>query len=148
MMSIINNSYSNTVSSFFSSKFQRNIEEIKVAPVPNFVVISGFIIGGMVRGISVGFITFLVTSLFIPIEIKHVLSISITTLTASAIFATAGLINAIYAKTFDDISLIPTFVLAPLTYLGGVFYSIESLPSSWQIVFSFNPILYIISSFR
>ena len=148
MMSIINNSYSNTVSSFFSSKFQKNIEEMQIAPVPDVIIIAGFIIGGLIRGLSIGLITLLVSSLFTDIHIANYTSLIITALTASTIFAATGLINAIYAKTFDDISAIPTFILTPLTYLGGVFYPINALPEFWRNLSYFNPIFYIVENFR
>lgn len=148
MMSVINNSYSNVVSSFFGVKFQRNIEELLVSPTPNYVILLGFVLGGVVRGLSVGFFVTLVALLFTDLTLQHpVLTLSIVFLT-SVVFSLAGFINAVYANTFDDISIIPTFVLTPLTYLGGVFYSISLLPEFWQGVSKLNPILYMVNAFR
>lgn len=148
MMSIINNSYANVVSSFFGAKFQHHIEEMLVAPIPNFIILAGFITGGVARGILVGAVVTLVALFFTELKIH---SISITfavVLMTSIVFSLAGFINAIFARKFDDISIIPTFVLTPLIYLGGVFYSIEMLPEFWQIVSAFNPILYMVNAFR
>ena len=148
MMSIINNSYANVVSSFFGAKFQNHIEEMLVAPIPNFIILAGFIIGGVARGILVGAVVTLVALFFTDLKI-HSISITIAVvLMTSIVFSLAGLINAIFAKKFDDISIIPTFVLTPLIYLGGVFYSIDMLPKFWQIVSTFNPILYMVNAFR
>jgi len=134
MMSIITNSYSNVSSSFFSAKFQRNIEELLVAPVPTWVIIMGFVGGGVARAMLIGIIVTLVSTFFVDIQIHNFLVIVMTLILTSTLFSTAGLINGIYAKTFDDISVVPTFVLTPLTYLGGVFYSLTSLPEFWQTV--------------
>lgn len=148
MMSVITNSYSNVASSFFSAKFQRNIEELLVAPVPNYVIVLGYIGGGMLRGLLVGTIVTLVSMLFVDIQIHSYLVLFVTVLLTAMVFALAGLINAIFAKTFDDISIIPTFVLTPLTYLGGVFYSLSLLPEVWQTVSKANPIVYMVNAFR
>lgn len=148
MMSIITNSYSNVASSFFSAKFQHNIEELIVAPVPSWVVIVGYLGGGMSRAILVGIIVTLISLLFVDIQIYNLGAIIITLLLTSSLFATAGLINGIFARNFDDISIIPTFVLTPLTYLGGVFYSLSLLPEFWQWVSKANPIVYMVSGFR
>lgn len=148
MMSVITNSYSNVASSFFSAKFQRNIEELLVAPVPNYVIVLGYIGGGMLRGLLVGAIVTLVSMLFVDIQIHNYFVLFITVLLTAMVFALAGLINAIFAKTFDDISIIPTFVLTPLTYLGGVFYSLSLLPEVWQTVSKANPIVYMVNAFR
>ncbi|PSW04642.1 ABC transporter permease [Photobacterium lipolyticum] len=148
MMSVITNSYSNVASSFFSAKFQHNIEELLVAPVPNYVIIAGYIGGGVLRGLIVGFIVTVVSLLFVDLNIAHFGVIVATVLMTSIVFALGGLINAIYAQTFDDISIIPTFVLTPLTYLGGVFYSISLLPEFWQGVSKLNPIVYMVNAFR
>jgi len=148
MMSVITNSYGNVVSSFFGTKFQHNIEELLVAPVPNGVILAGYVIGGIARGLAVGLIVTLLSLFFTDLHIHHLLlTVSIVVLTAT-VFALGGFINAVYASTFDDISIIPTFVLTPLTYLGGVFYSIEMLPSFWQGVSQLNPILYMVNTFR
>ncbi|MFY2507705.1 ABC transporter permease [Vibrio pectenicida] len=148
MMSVITNSYSNVASSFFSAKFQKNIEELLVAPVPNYVIIIGFVMGGVTRGLLVGLIVTLVSLLFVDLQIDHWGVIIMTVFMTSVVFALGGLINAVYAKTFDDISIIPTFVLTPLTYLGGVFYSISLLPEFWQWVSKINPIVYMVNGFR
>ncbi|MGL5948946.1 MAG: ABC transporter permease [Aeromonas sp.] len=148
MMAVITNAYSNVASSFFSAKFQRSIEELLVAPVPNHIIIAGYVGGGVARGLCVGLIVTLVSLFFVPLQIHHLWSVVITVLLTSVLFSLAGLINAIFAKTFDDVSLIPTFILTPLTYLGGVFYSIDLLPKFWQGVSAFNPILYMVNAFR
>ncbi|MBL4822028.1 MAG: ABC transporter permease [Colwellia sp.] len=148
MMTVITNSYSNVASSFFSAKWQRNIEEMLVAPVPNWVIVAGYVGGGMARGILVGLIVTLVSLLFVDIQIYNVWVIMATVILTSATFALGGLINAIFANSFDDISIIPTFVLTPLTYLGGVFYSISLLPEFWQGVSQINPIVYMVNAFR
>ncbi|OUS31839.1 ABC transporter permease [Thalassotalea sp. 42_200_T64] len=148
MMSVITNSYSNVASSFFSAKWQRNVEEMLVAPVPNWVIVAGYVGGGMCRGILVGSIVTLVSLLFVDIQIHNVAVIIITVMLTSAVFALGGLINAIFANSFDDISIIPTFILTPLTYLGGVFYSISLLPEFWQGVSQINPIVYMVNAFR
>ncbi|PCI58925.1 MAG: ABC transporter permease [Gammaproteobacteria bacterium] len=148
MMSVITNSYSNVASSFFSAKWQRNVEEMLVAPVPNWVIVAGYVGGGMARGILVGLIVTLVSMFFVDIQIHNVWIIIATVGLTSAVFALGGLINAIFAGSFDDISIIPTFILTPLTYLGGVFYSINLLPEFWQGVSKVNPIVYMVNAFR
>ncbi|MUK68026.1 ABC transporter permease [Aliivibrio fischeri] len=148
MMSVITNSYSNVASSFFSSKFQKNIEELLVAPVPNYIIIAGFVGGGVVRGLLVGALVTCVSLFFVDIQIAHFGVIILTVLMTSIVFSLGGLINAVFARTFDDISIIPTFVLTPLTYLGGVFYSISLLPEFWQGVSKLNPIVYMVNAFR
>jgi len=148
MMSVITNAYSNVCSSFYSAKFQRNIEELLVAPVPNWIIIVGFVGGGVARALIIGVIVTAVSMLFVDIEIFNLGIIIITLFLTAILFATAGLINAIFAKSFDDISIIPTFVLTPLTYLGGVFYSISLLPDVWQWISKINPIVYMVSGFR
>ena len=148
MMSVITNSYANVVSSFFGMKFQGSIEEILVSPVPNWVVLMGYVMGGVGRGLAVGFIVTLLSLGFTSLHIEHVgVTISVILLTA-ILFSLGGFINAIYATKFDDISIVPTFILTPLTYLGGVFYSISLLPEFWQTVSKFNPILYMVNTFR
>jgi len=148
MMSVITNSYSNVASSFFSAKWQRNVEEMLVAPVPNWVIVAGYVGGGMARGIFVGVIVTLISLLFVDIQIHNIWVIIATVCLTSATFALGGLINAVFAGSFDDISIIPTFVLTPLTYLGGVFYSISLLPDFWQGVSQINPIVYMVNAFR
>ncbi len=148
MMAVITNSYSNVASSFFSNKFQRSIEEMMVSPMPNWVILAGFVLGGMARGLGVGIIVTFVSLFFTRIEVAHpLLTVFVVVLTA-ALFAIGGFINALLGKKFDDISIVPTFILTPLTYLGGVFYSISLLPSFWQGVSMLNPILYMVNVFR
>jgi ABC-2 type transport system permease protein len=148
MMSVITNSYSNVASSFFSAKWQRNVEEMLVAPVPNWVIVAGYVGGGMARGMLVGGIVTIVAMFFVDIQIHNIWVIITTVALTSATFALGGLINAIFAGSFDDISIIPTFILTPLTYLGGVFYSISLLPEFWQGVSQINPIVYMVNAFR
>lgn len=148
MMSVITNSYSNVASSFFSAKWQRNIEEMLVAPVPNWVIVAGYVGGGMARGMFVGLIVTLVSLFFVDLQIHNIAVIIITVTLTSAVFALGGLINAVFAGSFDDISIIPTFVLTPLTYLGGVFYSLSLLPEFWFGVSQLNPIVYMVNAFR
>ncbi len=148
MMGIITNSYANSVSSFYSSKFQRHIEEMLVSPMPNYIIILGFMLGGIARGIIVGVAVTVVALFFTHLQIHNIGLVIVTTILTAALFSLAGIINGIYANSFDDISIIPTFVLTPLTYLGGVFFSIEMLPKFWQNVSLANPILYMVNSFR
>ena len=148
MMSVITSSYANVVSSFFSAKFQHQIEELLVSPLPNWVILLGYVMGGMARGLAVGVLVTLLSLGFTDLHIEHLgITVSIILLTAM-LFSLAGFINALYATSFDDISIIPTFVLTPLTYLGGVFYSIQLLPEFWQGVSQANPILYMVNAFR
>ncbi len=148
MMSVIQNSYGNVVSSFFSIKFQHSIEEMLVSPMPAHVILNGFIVGGMVRGMLVGLIVSLLSLFFTQLSMQHLLiTITVVILTA-ALFALGGFINAIFANKFDDISIVPTFILTPLTYLGGVFYSIDLLPEFWRMVSLANPIVYMVNAFR
>ena len=128
MMSVITNSYANVSSSFFGAKFQKSIEELLVAPVPTHVIIAGFVGGGVARGVLVGILVTLVSLFFVPLQIHSWFMIIATLLMTSILFSLAGLLNALFAKSFDDISIIPTFVLTPLTYLGGVFYSLADIP--------------------
>jgi len=148
MMSVITNSYSNVASSFYSTKFQKSIEELLVSPVPTYIIVLGYMGGGMARGLCVGIIVTILSLFFVDIQIHNIAVIFATVLLTAAVFALGGLINAVYANSFDDISIIPTFVLTPLTYLGGVFYSITLLPDFWQGVSQFNPIIYMVNAFR
>jgi ABC-2 type transport system permease protein len=148
LMAIINNSYANVVSSFFSAKFQRHIEEMLVSPMPNYLILLGFVGGGLMRGLVVGVTVTLVATLFTDLKLEHPAVVILVVVLTSILFALGGFINAIYAKTFDDISIIPTFVLTPLTYLGGIFYSVEMLPGVWQSISYINPILYMINAMR
>lgn len=148
LMSVISHSYANVVSSFFSTKFQHNIEELLVAPVPNWVILLGYVSGGIIRGLMVGLVVALISLLFAKITLFNwLIAVSIAVLTAT-VFALAGFINAVLAESFDDISIIPNFVLTPLSYLGGVFYSVDMLPPIWQTLSLGNPILYMINAFR
>lgn len=148
MMSVIQNSYGNIVSSFFGAKFQRFVEEMLVSPTPNWVILAGYCIGAIVRGLMVGAIVLVVAMFFTKIKLHHPLVTLLTLLLTSVTFAFAGFINAMYAKKFDDIAIVPTFVLTPLTYLGGVFYSVSLLPPFWEKLSHFNPILYMVNAFR
>lgn len=148
MMSVITNSYSNVASSFFSNKFQRSIEEMMVSPMPNWVILSGFVLGGMARGLGVGLIVTFVSFFFTDLSIHHPWVMLGVVLMTATLFSLGGFVNALLAHKFDDISIVPTFVLTPLTYLGGVFYSINMLPEFWQGVSMANPILYMVNAFR
>ena len=148
MMSVITGSYSNTVSSFFSSKFQKSIEEILVSPTPYYVILLGYITGGIIRGIISGLLVLLVSTFFIKIKILSLGIVILVLFLTSTIFAIIGLINGMFARNFDDISWIPSFVLTPLSYLGGIFYSVKDLPGMWSKASLFNPIFYCIDSLR
>ena len=148
LMSVISHSYANVVSSFYSTKFQRHIEELLVAPVPNWVILAGYIGGGVMRGMLVGCVVAGISLMFTDISVNNWwISVSVFVLTA-ILFSLAGFVNAIFADSFDDISIIPNFVLTPLSYLGGVFYSVSMLPEVWQKIALGNPILYMINAFR
>lgn len=148
LMAVITNSYSNVVSSFYSSKFSRYVEELLVAPVPNWVILGGYVGGGMARGLTVGAAVLLVSLLFTEVRVHSPAVTLLVVLMTAMLFSLGGFINAAFANSFDDISIIPTFVLTPLTYLGGVFYSIELLPVFWQNLSLANPVLYMINAFR
>lgn len=148
MMSIMTNAYANTASSFFLTKFNKSIEEMLVSPMSNLIVLLGFMLGGALRGILVGIIVMLIALLFTNIPVYHFGIVLMMAILSAMVFSLGGLINAIYAKRFDDISFIPTFVLTPLTYLGGVFYSIRQLPPIWRSISTFNPILDMVDTFR
>jgi ABC-2 type transport system permease protein len=148
LMAVITNSYGNVVASFYSAKFQKSIEELLVSPTPNALILIGYVSGGVARGMIVGIVVTIVAMYFSDINIhSYAISLLVFFLT-STLFSIGGFINAIYANSFDDISIIPTFVLTPLTYLGGIFYSIDMLPEFWQNLSLINPILYMINSFR
>lgn len=148
LMSVISHSYANVVSSFYSTKFQHHIEELMVAPVPIWVILGGYVSGGIIRGLMVGAVVALISQVFAAIHVHHVgITLSISVLTAT-LFSLAGFINAILAESFDDISIIPNFILTPLSYLGGVFYSVEMLEGVWKTISLGNPILYMINAFR
>lgn len=148
MMAIINNSYANVVSSFFSAKFQRHIEEMLVAPIPNLLILTGYITGGVARGMIVGLVVTIVALFFTELHVHNYLIVFGIVLMTSILFSLAGFINGIFATKFDDVSIVPTFVLTPLIYLGGVFYSINLLPDFWQNISRLNPILYMVNAFR
>lgn len=148
LMSVISHSYANVVSSFYSTKFQHHIEELLVAPVPDWVILTGYVGGGIARGIMVGGVVAGISMLFTKVAVMHWAIAIVVLLLTSTLFALAGFINAIFADSFDDISIIPNFVLTPLSYLGGVFYSLAMLPPLWQFIAQGNPILYIINAFR
>src|SRR5690606_7152796 len=148
MMAVITNSYSNVVSSFFSTKFQHSIEELLVSPIPNWAILAGYITGGVARGLAVGLIVTGMALVFTDLAIQHIgITVSMVVLTA-ILFSLGGFLNALFARSFDDISIVPTFILTPLTYLGGVFYSITLLPPIWQNLSLANPILYMVNAFR
>lgn len=148
MMAIITNSYGNVVSSFYGAKYGRSVEELLVSPVPNYIILTGFVMGGVARGLAVGVIVTLLSLFFTELRVHNIFVVCAVVFLTSVLFALAGFINAIFARSFDDISIIPTFILTPLTYLGGVFYSISLLPDFWQKVSHLNPILYMINAFR
>lgn len=148
MMSTITSSYANVSSSFFSQKFQKNIEELLVAPVPTHVIIWGFVFGGLGRSILVGMLVTVISLFFVPLHVFSWVMVILTLVMTAILFSLAGLLNGIFAQSFDDVSIVPTFVLQPLTYLGGVFYSISMLPPIWQAISKVNPIVYMISGFR
>jgi len=148
MMAVITNSFANVVSSFFSSKLMLHLEEMLVAPLAHTTIVLGFVVGGIVRGLLVAALVVVVALFFTDLTVAHPLITFTTILLTAVVFSLAGLFNAIFAKTFDDISIIPTFVLTPLTYLGGVFFSISLLPEFWQKVALANPILYMVNAFR
>ncbi len=148
MMGVITSSYSNTVSTFYFAKWIRNVDEILVSPTPDWVVIAGFVSGGVLRGLMVGILVLICSLFFTHLAIANVLVLLAAFILTSVLFSFAGLINGIYAKGFDGISIVPTFVLTPLTYLGGIFFSISMFPPFWQTVSLFNPILYMVNAFR
>lgn len=148
MMSVITNSYGNVVSSFFGAKFARHLEEMLVSPISNATIILGHVAGGVIRGLLVGSLVTIVALFFTKLDVAHPLVTITIVVLSSTVFALAGFINAVFARKFDDISIVPTFVLTPLTYLGGVFYSISLLPEFWQKVSLGNPIIYMVNAFR
>lgn len=148
MMAIITNAYANVVSSFFGAKFQRSIEELLVSPVPHAIILWGFVLGGVARGLAVGLIVTVLSLFFTDLHLHHVGVMLYSVLMTAILFSLGGFINAVYAKTFDDVSIVPTFILTPLTYLGGVFYSMDLLSPFWQSVSYLNPIVYMVNAFR
>jgi ABC-2 type transport system permease protein len=148
MMAVIQNAYGNITSSFFGAKFQRFVEEMLVSPMPSWAILAGYVSGAVLRGFMVGLIVLVISLFFTKIRLYHPFVTLSTFLLAAVIFALLGFINAIYARKFDDIAIIPTFVLTPLTYLGGVFYNVAQLPSPWRELSHLNPILYMVNTFR
>ncbi|MFM1547400.1 MAG: ABC transporter permease [Candidatus Pseudothioglobus sp.] len=148
LMTVIMQSYANTVSSFFMTKYNNSFEELLVSTTPNWVILMGFVSGGIARGFFVGLAVTFTISFFVEIQTYNLLIIAVTFLLTSVMFSLAGFINAVFARTFDDISIVPNFVLLPLTYLGGMFYSIDILPSFWRSLSAFNPIYYMMDAFR
>ncbi len=148
LMAVITNSYANVASSFYSAKFQRNIEEMLISPMPNYIILVGFLSGGVARGIGVGVIVYAVSTLFTQVPVLNPMLALLILILTSILFSLAGFINGVYARNFDEISIIPTFILTPMTYLGGVFYSIEMLDPAWRGVSLLNPILHMVSGFR
>lgn len=148
MMSIIQNAYGNISSSFFGAKFGRHVEELLVSPLPNWVILLGYVTGAVLRGLLVGVIVLGIAMCFTHVRVPHPFITLSTVLLAAVVFSLAGFVNAVYAKKFDDIAIVPTFILTPLTYLGGVFYSVSLLPPFWEKVSWFNPVLHMVNAFR
>jgi len=148
MMAIVTNSYSNVVSSFFGSKFNNSVEELLVSPTPNYIILLGYVVGGISRGLLVALVVTMVSLFFTHLHIHSYFIVVVIVLMTSTLFALAGFINAVFANNFDDISIIPTFVLTPLIYLGGVFYSMDLLPDFWAGVSKLNPLVYVVNAFR
>jgi ABC-2 type transport system permease protein len=148
MMAVIQNAYGNISSSFFGAKFGRHVEELLVSPMPNYVILGGYVAGGVLRGLMVGLIVLVIAMLFTPVRIPYPLITLSTVLLGATVFSLAGFVNAVYAKKFDDIAIVPTFILTPLTYLGGVFYSVRVLPEWAQTATQANPIFYMVNAFR
>ena len=148
MMAIVTNSYANVVSSFFGSKFNLSVEELLVSPTPNYIILVGYVVGGVTRGLLVAIVVTLVSLFFTRLQIHSYAIVLLTVLMTSTLFALGGFINAVFANSFDDISIVPTFVLTPLIYLGGVFYSMDLLPEFWANVSKLNPLVYVVNAFR
>lgn len=148
MMSVITSSYMNTVSTFYFAKWTKTLDEILVSPMPDWLVIIGFVSGGVLRGLLVGVLVAAVSLFFTHLAIYNILVLIGAVVLTSVLFSFGGLINGVFAKGFDGISIVPTFVLTPLTYLGGIFYSIQQFSPFWQKVSLFNPILYMVNAFR
>ncbi|MBI4309159.1 MAG: ABC transporter permease [Candidatus Omnitrophica bacterium] len=148
MMAVISSAYGNVVSSFFGAKFQRNIEEVLVSPTPEWVIITGYTLGGLARGITVGILVFIISFLFAHPVVHNIWVVLFFTVFTSTAFSLAALINGIFARSFDEVAFFQNFILTPLIYLGGVFYSIHNLPEVWQAISWFNPLVYMINGFR
>jgi len=148
MMAIVTNSYANVVASFFGAKFNNSVEELLVSPIPPYVILCGYVAGGVSRGLLVAVIVTAVSLFFTRLPIYSPMLVILVVALTSILFSLLGFINAVFANTFDDISIVPTFVLTPLTYLGGVFYSLDLLPDFWATVSQANPLVYVVSAFR
>jgi ABC-2 type transport system permease protein len=148
MMSVIQNSYGNISSSFFGAKFGRHVEELLVSPMPGWVILGGYVAGAVLRGLMVGVIVLAIAMCFTRVQIPHPLVTLATVLLGATIFSLAGFVNAVYAKKFDDVAIVPTFILTPLTYLGGVFYSVKLLPQWAETATHLNPVFYMVNAFR
>jgi ABC-2 type transport system permease protein len=148
MMSVITNSYGNVVSSFFGAKFGRHIEELLVSPLPSWLIVLGYVTGGVVRGLMVGLVVTIIALFFTHLHVEHWFVVLAAVLLTSVVFSLSGFVNAVFAKNFDQITFVPTFILTPMTYLGGIFYSISMLPDWAQSVSKVNPILYMVNAFR
>lgn len=148
MMSVITNAYGNVSTSVFSSRFQKNIEEMLISPMHDGLLLLGYVVGGILRGIIVALLVYVIACFFVRIELYNLSLTCLVVILVSAIFSLAGFTNAMIARNFDDVMIIPTFVLTPLTYLGGVFYSTSMLPGIWQTIAHFNPILYMVNALR
>jgi ABC-2 type transport system permease protein len=148
MMSVITNSYGNVVSSFFGAKFGRHIEELLVSPLPNWLIVLGYVVGGVVRGLLVGLVVTVIALFFTHLSVEHWFAVIGAVVLTALVFSLGGFVNAVFAKNFDQVSFIPTFILNPLTYLGGVFYSIKMLPDWAEHLSKANPILYMVNAFR
>ncbi|RDL45913.1 ABC transporter permease [Marinomonas piezotolerans] len=148
MMSVITNSYSNVASSFFSAKFQHSIQELLVSPTPNWVILAGYVLGGVARGLCVGLTVTILSLFFTKLHLHNLFLTVLVVILTAIMFSLGGFVNALFARSFDDVSIVPTFILTPLTYLGGVFYSISLLPDLWQGVSMLNPVLYMVNAFR
>lgn len=148
IMSVLTNSYANVSSSFFGAKFGKHVEELLVSPLPNVLILAGYVTGGVLRGLITGTLVTCVAMFFTPLHVEHWLPLIAVGFLTALVFSLGGFINAVYARNFDDISIVPTFVLAPLTYLGGVFYTVDLLPGFWREVSLANPILYMVNAFR
>ncbi|MDA9595045.1 ABC transporter permease [SAR86 cluster bacterium] len=148
MLAVITNSYSNVVSSFYGNKFSRSLEELLVSPMPTYLILIGFVAGGVARGIIVGILVLMTSLFFTEIVVQNIFLTLLVIILTAILFSLAGLLNAIFADSFDDINIVPTFILTPLIYLGGVFYSITLLSETWQIISKLNPVLYMVNAFR
>lgn len=148
MLAVITNAYSNVAASLYSARFQKNIEEFLISPAPHYILMLGYTIGGILRGLIIGSLVLAIASCFIHLNMIDLPMILLLIILVAACFSLIGFTNAILANSFEDIALIPTFVLSPLTYLGGVFYSTQMLPPFWQKASLFNPLLYMVQAFR